>query len=208
MASLGGLKITSEVEHIFTRLLTCALCALWPFFSVVFLLNCKRALCVYERTLDLCCLCCFHLLSQYFFSSSFVCGVYFHLGVSQPSWKIFPPGWPTLDSGTCSLLVEKSVLASFLQAQHTLMHQAVCLCQSGLWGGDKKLTEGGPSGLQVGREKLPAFSNWGRFSFILVFHLVLSFCLCSLSLSLCRFLLLPLAYPTQVLGWALYLMNL
>ena len=120
MASLGGLKITSEVEHIFTHLLTCALCTLWPFFSVVlFLLNCKEFFAYEGPWIFVACVVPIFYPSISF-PLHFVCGVYFHFGgFTAFLERSSHLAGPTLNSGTCSLSGEKSpVLASFLQAQH------------------------------------------------------------------------------------------
>lgn len=132
------------------------------------------------------------------FSSSFClwCLLSFW-GFSQPSWKDLPTCFgPTLDSGTCSLLVEKSVLASFPQAPAPLLSQS-CLPLSSLACGVENRNSLREAHLDFrwgGKLRLPSTAR-GRFSFILVFHLVLSFCLCSLSLSLCRFCFCLLCLP-------------
>ena len=132
------------------------------------------------------------------FPLHFVCGVYFHFGgFTAFLERSSHLAGPIRDSGTCSLLVEKfPVLASFLQAQHPcspkLSAFVILACGVGIethW--DRLIWTSG------GERKLPAFSSWGSFSFILVFYLFLSFvcALLSLSLSLCRFLLFASCLP-------------
>ena len=173
------------------------------FFQLYYSYWIVSALCIW-RTLDLCCLCCSHLLSWYFFSSSFC------LWCLLSSWgfhsllgKIFPPGWPYTWLWNMFSVGWKVSCTGFLSpGPAPLLSQAVCVCQFGLRGGDRNSL----------RQVLLDF-RWGEETACLqqlrqfLFHsslLSLSlFCLCSslsfsFSLQISAFCLLPA--PPQVLG--------